>query len=63
MKTNTTVSLPVEVKIKALSHGIGFSQTLVEALTKKIEDLEREGGKPVPAPGYPDAITTEAEPC
>ena len=62
MQTNTTVSIPVEVKVKAQAHGIGFSQTLTEALTQKIADLEGRAelaGRPV-APGPTTAINEGA---
>jgi len=46
VKSTTNVSLPSDLKAKAIELNIPFSTTLAEALTKKIEDLEREGGKP-----------------
>lgn len=46
VKSTTNVSLPSELKAKAIEMNIPFSSTLVEALQKKLDDLEREGGKP-----------------
>lgn len=63
MKTQVCVSIPVETKQKATAHGLPFSTILNEALLARIENLEREGGKPCPTPGHPDANTTEADPC
>ena len=63
VKSTTNVSLPSELKAKAIELNIPFSATLAEALTKRIEDLEQKGGKPKSAPGHPDALTTEADPC
>jgi len=63
MKTSVCVSIPVETKEKALVHRLSFSGILNEALLARIKDLERAGGKPEPAPGHPDELTTEADPC
>jgi post-segregation antitoxin (ccd killing protein) len=46
VKSTTNVSLPSDLKAKAIEMSIPFSSTLTDALKKKIEDLEREGGKP-----------------
>lgn len=54
MQTNTTVSLPVEVKSRALSYRIGFSETLREALIAKIEELDREKLGGTPDPEHPE---------
>ena len=46
VKSTTNVSLPSDLKAKAIEMSIPFSSTLTDALKKKIEDMEREGGKP-----------------
>jgi hypothetical protein len=63
IRSSITVSIPAELKQQALRCRIPFSATLEQALVARIDNLEREGGKPVPAPGYLDAVTTEADPC
>ena len=62
MRTQVCVSIPVETKIKASAHRLSFSAIINEALLARIEDLEREGGKPVPATRTPPR-ETEADPC
>lgn len=63
MKTQVCVSIPVETKEKATAHRLPFSAIMNEALLARIENLEQKGGKPESAPGHPDAVTTEADPC
>lgn len=46
VKSTTNVSLPSELKAKAIELNIPFSSTLEDALRRRIEDLERDGGKP-----------------
>lgn len=63
VKSNTTVSIPADLKKQAIIRGISFSEILVEALKEKIEALEREGDQPCPAPKHPEASTTEVNSC
>jgi len=46
MKSNTCVAIDVRLKERAIAHNISFGKTLAGALLAKLEDLEREGGKP-----------------
>lgn len=46
MRTQLCVSIPVETKEKATAHRLPFSTIMNEALLARIEDLERDGGKP-----------------
>lgn len=63
VKSNTTTSIPADLKKQAIACGISFSEILVEALKNKLEAQEREGHKPEPAPEHPDASTTEVNSC
>lgn len=58
----TTVLLRSDLRDKAKRAQIPFSRTLSDALEKRIEDLEREGGKPDPTPGH-HPRETEADSC
>jgi len=60
VKSTTNVSLPSDLKAKAIALGIPFSETLAKALTKRIEDLERAELGGTPTPGHPGVGTTEA---
>jgi len=46
VSVSTTVLIPRPLKDEARRLGISLSGTLTEALKVRIEDLEREGGKP-----------------
>lgn len=41
LKSTISVSIPVNLKQQARERGIGFSATLIEALTAKLADPER----------------------
>lgn len=68
IKSNTTVSIPADLKEQAILQGISFSEILIEALREALdketlEDLGREGGKPEPVHQDTTRAKTEANPC
>lgn len=63
VRSSITVSIPADLKQQALRCHIPFSATLEQALVARIANLEQKGGKPKSAPGHPDVVATEADPC
>jgi len=52
IRSSITVSIPSEIKQRAIDLGILFSRTLEDALVERIKDLERAMLAGEPVPGY-----------